>query len=173
MKFFQRQKTPPTVGVTPIGQPARRWRYIFWMDKAELIRDTSRSELIQFLGVNIVEVGPDRVVLTMEVTPKVHQYIGIMNGGVSLFLAETAASMGAVAGADLAKFAPVGVEINANHLRAVSKGLITAEATPIYPSRTLSVWQINITNDRGKLVCTSRCSILMQKRPAHPRSDDA
>lgn len=128
---------------------------------------------MRFLGVNIVEVGPERVILTMEVTPKVHQYLGIMNGGVSVFMCETAAAMGAVAGADLTKYAPVGVEINANHLRAVSSGTITAEATPIYPSRNLSVWQINITNDRGKIVCTSRCSILMQKRPARPKGSDA
>ena len=128
---------------------------------------------MRFLGVEIIEATAERVVLTMEVTPKVHQYLGVMNGGVSLYLSETAASVGVVAGADLEKYAPVGVEINANHLRAVSKGIITVEATPIYPSRTLSVWQINITNDRGKLVCTSRCSVLMQKRPAIIKPENA
>ena len=128
---------------------------------------------MRFLGVEIVEATAEHVVLTMEVTPKVHQYLGVMNGGVSLYLSETAASVGVVAGADLEKYAPVGVEINANHLRAVSKGIITVEATPIYPSRTLSVWQINITNDRGKLVCTSRCSVLMQKRRANIKPENA
>ncbi len=136
------------------------------MDKTELIEQTGRGELLQFLGVKIVVAEPDRVVLTMEVTPKVHQYVGIMNGGVSLFLAETAASIGVVAGADLTRFTPVGVEINANHLRAVSKGLITVEAKPIYPGRTMSVWGIEITNDKGKMVCISRITLLNQKRPA-------
>lgn len=136
------------------------------MDKTELIEQTGRGELLQFLGVKIVVAEPDRVVLTMEVTPKVHQYVGIMNGGVSLFLAETAASIGVVAGADLSRFTPVGVEINANHLRAVSKGLITVEAKPIYPGRTMSVWGIEITNDKGKMVCISRITLLNQKRPA-------
>ena len=143
------------------------------MDKAELIKRSGENELMRFLGVEIVEATAEHVVLTMEVTPKVHQYLGVMNGGVSLYLSETAASVGVVAGADLEKYAPVGVEINANHLRAVSKGIITVEATPIYPSRTLSVWQINITNDRGKLVCTSRCSVLMQKRPAIIKPENA
>ena len=143
------------------------------MDNSKLIEESGASELMKFLGVEIAEAGPERVVLTMKVTPKVHQYIGIMNGGVSVLLCETAASIGAVCGVDLSKFAPVGVEINANHLRAVSKGAITVEAVPIYPSRTLSVWQIDIKNDRGKLVCTSRCSILMQKRPARPAAGDA
>jgi 1,4-dihydroxy-2-naphthoyl-CoA hydrolase len=136
------------------------------MNKSELIKHTAENELMQFLGVQIVETWPERVVLTMEVTPKVHQYVGIMNGGVSLYLAETAASIGVVASADLTKVTPVGVEINANHIRAVSKGMLTVTATPIFPGRTMSIWQIEITNDRGKLVCTSRCSILLQKHPA-------
>ena len=136
------------------------------MDKAELIEQSGRGELLQFLGVKIEVAEPDRVVLTMEVTPKVHQYVGIMNGGVSLYLAETAASIGVVAGADLTKFTPVGIEINANHLRAVSKGILTVEAKPIYPGRTLSVWGIEITNDKGKMVCISRITLLNQKRPA-------
>lgn len=136
------------------------------MDKSELIRQTAANELMRFLGVNIEVATPERVVLTMEVTPKVHQYLGIMNGGVSLYLCETAASVGVVASADLSKVTPVGIEINANHVRAVSKGVLTVEAKPIYPGRTLNVWGIEITNDRGKLVCISRITILAQKKAA-------
>jgi len=136
------------------------------MNKAELIAKTGQSEMLRFLGVEIEVAEADRVVLKTEVTPKVHQYTGIMNGGVSAYLAETAASIGVVVGADLEKVTPVGIEINANHLRAVSKGVITVEAKPIYAGRTLSVWGIEITNDKGKLVCTSRITVLMQKRPA-------
>ncbi len=142
------------------------------MTTDELIEQTAQNELMQFLGVKIVEASAGRVVLTMEVTPKVHQYVGIMNGGVSLYLCETAASVGTVAGVDLTKFTPVGIEINANHLRAVSKGIITVEAKTVYPGRTLNVWQIDITNDKGKLVCTGRCSVLIQKRPAFPSTTD-
>jgi 1,4-dihydroxy-2-naphthoyl-CoA hydrolase len=137
------------------------------MDKTKLIKETSDNELMRFLGVNVVEVTPDRVVLTMEVTPKIHQYIGIMHGGVSLYLCETAASIGTVAGADLSRVTPVGIEINANHLRSVSRGVITVAATRQYPGRTMNVWNIEITNDRGKLICTSRCTLLLQKRAAH------
>jgi len=137
------------------------------MDKTELFKQTAENEMMQFLGVKIVEATAERVVLTMEVTPKVHQYVGIMNGGVSLYLAETAASIGVVASADLTKVTPVGIEINANHLRAVSKGIITVEARPIHTGRTMSVWQIDITNDKGKLVCTSRLTMLIQNRGAY------
>jgi len=132
------------------------------MDKEGLIRVTAENELLKFLGVTIEVATAERVVLKMEVTPKVHQYMGIMNGGVSMFLAETAASVGVVAGSDLTRVTPVGIEINGNHLRAVSKGFITAEAVPIYPGRTMNVWKIDITNDRGKLVCTARITILMK-----------
>lgn len=136
------------------------------MTKEELLESTGRNELLRFLGVRIEIAEPDRAVLTMEVTPRVHQYVGIMNGGVSLFLCETAASVGAVLSADLTKTTPVGIEINANHLRAVSRGTIRVEAKPLYAGRTMSVWNIEITNDRGKLVCTSRCSILLRKNAA-------
>lgn len=140
------------------------------MDRSELLKVTAENELLQFLGVKIEVATGERVVLTMPVTPKVHQYLGIMNGGVSLFLAETAASIGVVAGADLSAVSPVGIEINANHLRAVSKGVLTIEAKPTYSGRTMSVWSIEITNDRGKLVCISRLTMLMKpgaaSRPA-------
>jgi uncharacterized protein (TIGR00369 family) len=132
------------------------------MDKNELLEITSKSELLTFLGVSIEAAEPDRVVLVMEVTPKVHQYIGIMNGGISLLLCETAASIGAVLNADLAKVSPVGVEINANHLRAVSRGVIRAEAKPIYTAKTIAVWSVEITNDKGKLVCISRCTLMLK-----------
>lgn len=132
----------------------------------DVAKSTGENELMRFLGVEVVEASPERVVLTMEVTPRVHQYVGIMNGGVSLYLSETAASIGAVSGTDLSKFTPVGVEINGNHLRAVSKGILTITAKPLFAGRTMAVWQTDITNEKGKRVCTSRCTILLQKRPA-------
>jgi 1,4-dihydroxy-2-naphthoyl-CoA hydrolase len=139
------------------------------MYKSEIIKRTGENELMRFLGVEIVTAEADRVVLTMEVTPKVHQYAGIMNGGVSLYLAETAASVGVVAYADLTKVTPVGVEINGNHLRAVSKGTLTVEARPVFPGRTMSIWQIDIRNEKDKHIFTGRCSVLLQKRPAFPQ----
>lgn len=136
-------------------------------DKTVLFEQVANNELLRFLGVTIEVATAERVVLKMPVTSKVHQYTGIMNGGVSVYLAETAASIGVVAGADLTKVTPVGIEINANHLRAVSKGVITVEATPIHSGRAMGVWKIDITNERGKLVCTARITLLIQKRVAY------
>jgi len=138
------------------------------MDKAKLLEQVGQAELMKILGIEIVEAAKERVVLTMPVTPRVHQYTGIMNGGVSLLLAETAASIGAVINTDLTKRTPVGIEINANHLRSVGKGIVTTIATPIYHGRTLSVWQVEITNERGKLVCVSRCTLSLKAGAAFP-----
>jgi len=136
----------------------------------ELLEKVSENELFKFLGISVEIASKERVVLQMEVSPRVHQYMGIMNGGVSMYLSETAASIGAVLNVDLTKYSPVGIEINGNHLRAVAKGAITIEAVPTYIGRTMQVWAINITNDRGKLVCTSRCSIMVRKGGANPAS---
>lgn len=136
------------------------------MDKESLILDSGNNELMRFLGVEIVEATPERVTLTMEVTPKIHQYVGIMHGGVSMYLAETAASIGAVTNADLTKVTPVGVEINGNHVRAVSKGILTVVSTPVHTGRTMAVWQTEIRNDKGRLVCISRCTFALQNKPA-------
>ena len=118
------------------------------MTKDELIKVTEENELIKFLGIKIEVAEATRAVLTMEVTPKVHQYVGIMNGGISLFLCETAASIAAVLSADLSKVTPVGIEINANHLRAVSKGIITIEASHL-AGGVASVGQCTSLLERG------------------------
>ena len=138
------------------------------MEKSRIVEDSQQNELMQFLGIRIDQAGGDEVVLSMEVTPRVHQYVGIMNGGISLLLCETAASLGAVLASDLERCTPVGIEINANHLRAVSKGVIKATAKPVYHGRTTSIWNTEITNERGKLICVSRCTILLRRSPASP-----
>lgn len=136
------------------------------METEELLRKTADSELFRLLDIGIESAELGHVVLTMPVTPRVHQYIGIMNGGVSMLLAESAASVGAVVSYDLTKVTPVGIEINGNHVRAVSKGVIRADARAVYQGRTLSVWQIDITDERGRLVCTSRCTLSLRKGAA-------
>jgi 1,4-dihydroxy-2-naphthoyl-CoA hydrolase len=141
------------------------------MELAELLEQTKQSELMRLFDIEVETAEKGFVVLTMPVTPRVHQYIGIMNGGISLLLAETAASFGAVISSDLSQVTPVGIEINANHLRAVSKGMLRVEAKSIYHGRTLSVWNVEITNERGKLICVSRCTISLKKGAAFPPKD--
>lgn len=141
------------------------------MEIAEILEQTRNSELLRLFDIEVESAEKGFVVLTMPVTPKVHQYIGIMNGGISLLLAETSASLGAVISSDLTRVTPVGIEINANHLRAVSRGKLRVEAKSIYHGRTLSVWSVEITNERGKLVCVSRCTISLKKGAAFPSAN--
>lgn len=117
-----------------------------------------RETLVQTLGIQLLEAGPQKVVAEMEVTPKVHQPFGFLHGGASVALAETVASIGAYLAAPEG-YTSFGLEINANHLRSMQSGKITATATPLHSGRTTAVWNIEIRDEQGRLVCISRCTL--------------
>ncbi|HEY0386262.1 MAG TPA: hotdog fold thioesterase [Pyrinomonadaceae bacterium] len=127
-----------------------------------MMRSRADQTVLKTLDIKIESAEMDRVVLSMPVTERVHQYTGLLHGGVSVVLAETAASIGAALNTDLEKYTPVGVEINANHLRPVSRGRITAEAVPVYQGRQMSVWAIEIRDERQRLVTVSRCTLALK-----------
>jgi 1,4-dihydroxy-2-naphthoyl-CoA hydrolase len=114
--------------------------------------------LSQTLQMTIVEQSPDRVVMTMPVTAYHLQPWGYLHGGASIALAETAATLGAFLNCppDMVAF---GQEINANHLRPVREGMLTATATPLHVGRTSQVWDIHIRDEQNKLICASRCTL--------------
>jgi uncharacterized protein (TIGR00369 family) len=121
--------------------------------------------LMSTLGITIQEYGPERVVGTMPVTPTVHQPMGILHGGASVAFAETLASYGAMLHVDLETSVPVGLEINANHLRSRREGNVIGEAVPLHIGRTTQLWDIKIRDESGALVCVSRCTIAVRPRP--------
>ena len=114
--------------------------------------------LSQTLQMTIVEQSPARVVMTMPVTAYHLQPWGYLHGGASIALAETAATLGAFLNCppDMVAF---GQEINANHLRPVRDGMLTATATPLHVGRTSQVWDIQIRDEQNKLICASRCTL--------------
>jgi 1,4-dihydroxy-2-naphthoyl-CoA hydrolase len=116
------------------------------------------------LDVEFLEAGPDRVVLRIPVDWRVHQPYGILHGGVSALLAESAASFGAALAAEPGRNV-VGIELNASHLRSVRDGHLTAEATPIRVGRTVQVWRIALTDDDGRPICEARCTVSVLDRP--------
>lgn len=122
--------------------------------------------LMSTLGITIQEFGPERVVGTMPVRPTVHQPMGILHGGASVAFAETLASLGAMQHVDLETSVPVGLEINANHLRSRQEGNVIGEAVPLHLGRTTQLWDIKIRDESGALVCVSRCTIAVRPRPA-------
>jgi len=118
-----------------------------------------KGTVMELLGIEHREVTKEKVVLTMPVTSKTYQPMGALHGGVSVVLAETAATMGAWMNIDQEKQLAVGLEINANHIRPKREGIITATATPVHIGHAVSVWDIRITDEKGNLICTSRCTL--------------
>ena len=115
--------------------------------------------LLDTLEIKILEASPEKVVATMPVQSKVHQPFGLLHGGASVALAETVASFGAFMSVADQGMMAVGLEINANHLRGVRDGIVTATATPIHKGRTTQVWNIEIKDGNDKMVCISRCTL--------------
>ena len=128
----------------------------------ENMRSRTDQTVLKTLNIKIESADAERVVLSMPVEERVHQYTGLLHGGVSVVLAETAAAIGAALNTDLERFTPVGVEINANHLRSVSSGRVTAEAVPVYKGRQMTVWAIEIRDDRNRLISVSRCTLALK-----------
>ena len=128
------------------------------------LRSLATRGLADTLGIEVLELSPTRVVATMPVDQRTLQPFGILHGGASLVLAETVASLGATANVDREAFLAMGLEINANHLRAKSDGVVTAVATPLHVGRTTHVWDVRITDEAGRMVCVSRCTLAIRPR---------
>ena len=116
------------------------------------------------LDVEVLEAGPERVVLRLPVDWRVHQPFGLLHGGVSALLAESAASLGGALAAGPER-SVVGIELSASHLRGLRDGHLTAEATPVRVGRTVQVWRIVLTDDDGRAICESRCSLAVLDGP--------
>ncbi|MBM7510130.1 hotdog fold thioesterase [Nocardioides sp. 31GB23] len=116
------------------------------------------------MGVELLEVSSERVVATMPVEGNTQPY-GLLHGGASVVLAETLGSIGSAVHAHPDRVA-VGVDINATHHRSATSGTVTGVATPAHLGRTSATWEVVITDERGKRVCTSRitCSLVPRER---------
>ena len=125
----------------------------------------NRATVHQHLGIEMVLVSPDKVVLQVEVGPKVHQAYGILHGGVSALLAEGAASIGGGVSV-MPDHIVVGTELNCSHLRSMTSGTLTATATPIRKGRRVQVWAIDLTDEQGRLICVARCSLQVLEAPS-------
>lgn len=129
------------------------------MSNNDELKAPTRQTLASTLDMEIIEMTRERVVARMPVGPKVHQPFGLLHGGASVALAETVASIGGWMNVDREKEGVVGLEINANHLRGKRNGVVTAVATPVHVGRKTHVWEIRISDEQGKLVCLSRCTL--------------
>ena len=115
--------------------------------------------LVDLLGIEVIELTRDRVVLTMPVDERTRQPFGILHGGASVALIESAVSLGAWRNVDRAREAAVGLEINANHLRAKRDGTVRCIATPVHRGRSTQVWTATISDEQDRPICIGRCTL--------------
>ncbi|MEI6662402.1 MAG: hotdog fold thioesterase [Comamonadaceae bacterium] len=124
----------------------------------DILTQASLHTASSHLGIEFVEVGDDFIVGRVPVDARTHQPFGLLHGGVSVVLAETLGSCGAAYSSPVGHQA-VGLDINANHLRGVKSGWVIGTARPIHRGRTTQVWQIDLRNEAGEMVCTSRLTV--------------
>jgi len=120
------------------------------------------NTIFEALDIRIVQLKKDQVQLTMPVGPRTVQPMGLLHGGASVVLAESAASLGAHLNIDPQTQVAVGLEINANHVRSKRDGWITSIATPYHVGKTTMIWEIRIVDEAEKLICISRCTIAIK-----------
>ncbi|GII54040.1 hypothetical protein Pth03_24290 [Planotetraspora thailandica] len=124
------------------------------------MNEAGRGHLPERMGIEIIEATAERVVGRMPVAGNTQPY-GLLHGGASVVLAETLGSMGAALHAGEGRIA-VGIEINATHHRSATSGHVTGVATRLHGGRTLATYEIEITDEQGRRVCTSRLTCMLR-----------
>lgn len=127
----------------------------------EQLNQFSKGCMLEFLEIEFTEVGTNYLIAKMPVNAKTKQPFGLLHGGASVVLAESIGSTasGLVVTKQNMPKKCVGLEINANHLRSETQGFVYGKCTPIHIGRTTHVWDIQITNEQGKLICVSRLTM--------------
>jgi len=118
-----------------------------------------KNTMLDVLGIEVTGIGEDYLEATMPVDERTHQVYGILHGGASVVLAETLGSIGGMLTVDTTRFYCVGLDINANHIKAVRSGIVKGTARPIHTGRSTQVWHIEIKTEEAELVCISRLTL--------------
>jgi 1,4-dihydroxy-2-naphthoyl-CoA hydrolase len=139
-----------------------------WFDQPTLekINAIGVNTLAESLDINITEIGNDFLIGTMPVDKRTKQPFGLLHGGASVALAETLGSIASWLVVNRELFIGVGIEINANHVKAVTKGLVTGICKPLHIKGRTHVWEIKIYNEAKELVCISRftCAVVSKEK---------
>ena len=137
-----------------------------WQKEFDLARLNQAREntLMRHLGIEFTEFGDDYISATMPVDQRTHQPMGLLHGGASVVLAETLGSTAATLACPVG-FACVGLEINANHMRAVRSGLVTGITRALHIGKSTQVWEIKIYDQEQKMNCISRITLSVIKHP--------
>ena len=118
--------------------------------------------MMEVLDIEVIELGADYIKASMPVTPKVHQPMGLLHGGASAALIESIGSVGSVLLIDTDNFAPVGIEINANHMSGVTDGVVIATGKLVHGGRRTHLWQVDLHHqETNKHICTGRLTVMI------------
>ncbi len=128
----------------------------------DILNASSKNTMMEHLQIEYTDFTEDSISATMPVCSITHQPLGMLHGGASVVLAETLGSIAANFCVDESSYC-VGLDINANHVRAMRSGYVVGTTTPLHLGVSTQVWQINITDERGRLVCTSRLTIAVKQ----------
>jgi uncharacterized protein (TIGR00369 family) len=120
----------------------------------------SPGTLMEALGLEFLETGPDRIVARIPVKGNKQPY-GYLHGGATAALCETVASFGTTLAAGPGKLV-MGLELNVNHIRAVRDGHVTATGVPLHVGNTTAVWDMKVHDDEGRLVAVSRLTVAIR-----------
>lgn len=136
------------------------WHSEFSLEELQHLRD---GNIVEHLGIQLIEIGPDYLKGRMPVDARTKQSLGLLHGGASVVLAETLGSIASNLVIDPGKYYCVGLEVNANHLRPVSEGWVQGKASPVHIGKQTHVWAIEIRNSIDKLICLSRLTMAVKQ----------
>ena len=125
----------------------------------EALNKLSANTMVDHLGIEYTSIGEDYLEAKMPVDHRTHQPLGLLHGGASVTLAETLGSVAAMCCLDTNLQYPVGLEINANHIKSVREGFVKGKAMPIHIGKKTHVWEIRITTEKNELVCVGRITM--------------
>lgn len=139
---------------------------MIWFKKYDdsIMQGMGMGTMMEHLDIQITEIGDDYISGTMPVDHRTKQPAGLLHGGASVVLAETLGSIAAFLVVDPELYTCVGLDINANHLRAVKEGKVIGTARPIHLGATTHVWSIEIKDENGRMVCISRLTMAVLQR---------
>ncbi|WP_104402108.1 hotdog fold thioesterase [Vibrio penaeicida] len=128
-----------------------------------ILNASSENTLMEHLNIVYTNITENTISATMPVSAITHQPLGMLHGGASVVLAESLGSIAANFAVDDERYC-VGLDINANHIRAMRKGTVTGTASPLHLGISTQVWQINLVDEQDRLICTSRLTIAVKTR---------
>ena len=138
---------------------------MIWKVNADLgmLNTINQNTMGSHLGIEFTEIGADYITATMPVDHRTTQPMGLLHGGASVVLSETLGSVASLlAAGPIGQYSAVGLEVNANHLKSARSGVVTGVVKPIKAGGTIHVWNTEITDETGQLICTSRLTVMVR-----------